>query len=456
MPRGSRPGERRGGRQRGTPNKKTLIKNAVFCAAASDPNRSPLDFMLALMRDPQGPIDVRLDMAAAAAPFVHARPRPPRRGRPHPMELRARRAKAEPPSGGEDRAVPCGEENSTLQPGVPVGDENPTLQPDLPVAEERPALQPALAGEGEKPTLQPALAGRPEKAELASGGDRVVLTAVAPDATRSSTLRSLSPLQFLMAVMTDPEGTLRQRARAAQVAARYKHKPADYERSAALVEDEFGFKIDPQVARTIREIAGECDCLADRSEPSPADIQKHKTLLKELREQIATIECSATYSWADLKNDKERLKEIQEQRRQQRKLPPDRDAEEAYLIARMEAYRATPKHQAWCRISGLEVRHAKGDMLTDAEISELASLRAQFPTVAQQFANRNWSYYVWDGLVVINRQSMEEMRRRSERGPTPEEIEKDKRKGESCFEAQERDKLSQRQIDYLDNRPKPV
>ena len=282
------------------------------------------------------------------------------------------------------------------------------------------------------------------------------LTAVAPNAARPCALRPLRPLEFLMAVMTDPEATPRQRMRAAQVAARYTHQPADYERSAALVEDEFGFKIDPLVARTIREIAGQCDCLADRSEPSPADIQKHKTLLKYLNEQIATIECSATYSWADLKNDKERLKEIQEQRRQQRKLPPDRDAEEAYLIARMEAYRATPKHQAWCRISGLEVRHAKGDMLTDAEISELASLRGQFPTVAQQFANRNWSYYLWDGLVIINRQTIEEMRRRDERGPTPEEIEKDKRKGESCFEAQERDKLSRRQIDYLDNRPKPV
>ena len=35
MPRGSRPGERRGGRQRGAPNKKTLIKNAVFLAAAA-------------------------------------------------------------------------------------------------------------------------------------------------------------------------------------------------------------------------------------------------------------------------------------------------------------------------------------------------------------------------------------------------------------------------------------
>ena len=374
--------------------------------------------MLALMRDPQVPIDLRLDTAAAAAPFVHARPRPPSRGRPHPMELRARR--------GGDGGVPGGEEN--------------------------PILQPALSSGHEKPTLQPALPGGPEKAELASAGEEAVpLTAVAPKAARPCALRPLRPLEFLMAVMADPEATPRQRMRAAQVAARYKHKPADYERSAALVEDEFGFKIDPQVARTIREIAGECDCLADRFEPSPADIQKHKTLLKYLNEQIATIECSATYSWADLKNDKERLKEIQEQRRQQRKLPPDRDAEEAYLIARMEAYRATPKHQAWCRISGLEVRHAKGDMLTDAEISELASLRAQFPTVAQQFANRNWSYYL--GLVIIRKATIEE---RDERGPTPEEIEKDKRKGESCFEAQERDKSSRRQIDYLDNRPKPV
>jgi hypothetical protein len=87
MPRGSRPGERRGGRQRGTPNKKTLIKNAVFCAAAADPDRSPLDFMLALMRDPQVPLDLRLEMAAAASPFVHARPEPARNKRPDPLDL---------------------------------------------------------------------------------------------------------------------------------------------------------------------------------------------------------------------------------------------------------------------------------------------------------------------------------------------------------------------------------
>jgi hypothetical protein len=90
MPRGSKPGERRGGRQRGTPNNKTLIKNAVFLAAASDGDRSPLNFMLALMRDPQVPLDLRIDMAATAAPFVHAKPEPARNKRPDPLDLRDR------------------------------------------------------------------------------------------------------------------------------------------------------------------------------------------------------------------------------------------------------------------------------------------------------------------------------------------------------------------------------
>jgi hypothetical protein len=47
MPRGSKPGERRGGRQPGTPNKKTALVNAAFDAATSNPDLSPLDFLLA-------------------------------------------------------------------------------------------------------------------------------------------------------------------------------------------------------------------------------------------------------------------------------------------------------------------------------------------------------------------------------------------------------------------------
>src|SRR5215469_6925076 len=52
MPRGSQPGERRGGRQPGTPNKKTALVIAAFDAATSNPDLSPLDFLLGVMRDP--------------------------------------------------------------------------------------------------------------------------------------------------------------------------------------------------------------------------------------------------------------------------------------------------------------------------------------------------------------------------------------------------------------------
>jgi hypothetical protein len=79
MPQGSKPGERRGGRQRGTPNKKTALRNAAINAAAADPNLSPLGFLLGLMRDVSLPIELRVDMAAAAMPLFHAKPKSPRR-----------------------------------------------------------------------------------------------------------------------------------------------------------------------------------------------------------------------------------------------------------------------------------------------------------------------------------------------------------------------------------------
>jgi hypothetical protein len=76
MPRGSKPGERRGGRQRGTPNKSTLLKHAAFEAAATDPNLSPLDFLLKLMRQVDLPLELRVTVAQQALPFTHPKPKP--------------------------------------------------------------------------------------------------------------------------------------------------------------------------------------------------------------------------------------------------------------------------------------------------------------------------------------------------------------------------------------------
>jgi hypothetical protein len=71
MPRGSKPGERRGGRQRGTPNKKTALRNAALAAAAA---KSPLEFLCGIMSDPRVSSELRIKAAQAALPFVHAKP----------------------------------------------------------------------------------------------------------------------------------------------------------------------------------------------------------------------------------------------------------------------------------------------------------------------------------------------------------------------------------------------
>jgi len=67
--RGSSPGERRGGRQKGTPNRATAAKAAEIAASGM----TPLDYMLAVMRDETAARPERLEAAAKAAPYVHPR-----------------------------------------------------------------------------------------------------------------------------------------------------------------------------------------------------------------------------------------------------------------------------------------------------------------------------------------------------------------------------------------------
>ena len=73
MPRGSQPGERRGGRQKGTPNKSTVLKKAALSAACADTAITPLEFLLSVMRDPAALTGLRVQVARAAAPLVHGR-----------------------------------------------------------------------------------------------------------------------------------------------------------------------------------------------------------------------------------------------------------------------------------------------------------------------------------------------------------------------------------------------
>ena len=61
---GKRPGA---GRKPGVPNKATAQRQAMVAAGGD----TPLDFLLAVMRGNDAPLDVRLEAAKAAAPYVH-------------------------------------------------------------------------------------------------------------------------------------------------------------------------------------------------------------------------------------------------------------------------------------------------------------------------------------------------------------------------------------------------
>jgi hypothetical protein len=75
---GSRPGEYRGGRSKGTPNKRTLALRQGLVTVGARPEEAalppallPLDLMLSVVRDENLPLEVRLAAARYAAPYCH-------------------------------------------------------------------------------------------------------------------------------------------------------------------------------------------------------------------------------------------------------------------------------------------------------------------------------------------------------------------------------------------------
>ena len=69
MPRGAQPGERRGGRAKGTRNAKKAAEIELIEATGL----TPLQYMLQVLRDHNHPHAERMDAAKSAAPYVHAR-----------------------------------------------------------------------------------------------------------------------------------------------------------------------------------------------------------------------------------------------------------------------------------------------------------------------------------------------------------------------------------------------
>jgi hypothetical protein len=68
MPRGSKPGERRGGRRRQTPNRTTVLADRILVAATATPEATPQELLAILVRDDALPPATRMAIARKTSP----------------------------------------------------------------------------------------------------------------------------------------------------------------------------------------------------------------------------------------------------------------------------------------------------------------------------------------------------------------------------------------------------
>ena len=66
MLRGSKPGERRGGRKRETPNRRTILTERILAIGSDHPTASWREFLLILVKDRELPADMGLTRLSTA------------------------------------------------------------------------------------------------------------------------------------------------------------------------------------------------------------------------------------------------------------------------------------------------------------------------------------------------------------------------------------------------------
>jgi hypothetical protein len=342
MPRGSKPGERRGGRQRGTPNKKTALRKAALLAASHNPNLLPIDFLLRLMRDTNVPLAHRVDLAAAAAPFVHVK---------------------------EHR---------------PVGK----------------AAIPRYGGPGSGAGTTKGLVFGPSRSAIAKLNG----------AAAATTAADVSPLDFLLWVMNDPDAPPALRVKAAHVAAPYIHAkagPNPLDVPVSGIDDPDGLVVDAAVVRQLR------DELVHRYSLSRDD----KELRVECDIRIAKLMMSLPDPPPGFTppQGKERTRPFSEldYKRKTRGLTAEEVVEEARVIARHDAGRSVEDRAfEYCRALKWKAS------LTSEEQSEFDRLMALYPNMESKFADAKKTQ--WERLMEFRAQLAE--RRHRERSSAVKEV----------------------------------
>jgi hypothetical protein len=313
MPRGSKPGERRGGRQRGTPNKKTALRNAAI-GAAVDPNISPRDFMLGLMRNCDLPLADRFTAAQAALPLVH------------PKLTTGRTNDASSGEYGYDRC------------DVNVKRKSESTARVIPTRG---------TGNG--------IATRTKDADL-------------------------SPLDFFLETMRNPEVPVHVRTKAARIAAPFLHPKPASRKPGLVINDPYGFVIDLEAAREVRDEYRRHFRFFQTLHMRSRDDTQHWVALQRYQELEWSLgqstECPTCYTSVDEHEDLERRDELFKKwmyGQRPHQLTPEEDAEEAHLYGRIAAFRVARSRD----LKRMRALKELGDKRTADEQSELDAFEAR-------------------------------------------------------------------------------
>jgi hypothetical protein len=276
MLRGSRPGERRGGRKRGTPNKRTVLANRLLSVGSGQPTASWSALLASLVKDQELPADIR--MAVAVKCFPPKRPQSSRSDRPRILA------------------------------GIQA-----TMQQEV------------LAEVGS--------AEAPERSDV-RGSD-----------TASSKLSPQTIDAFVgivQEVTADPKA---RRKAALQIAESVLPKAR---KKPKILPDEFGFSVNPNLARRYRDIVRKQRFLARQPNCKvPAVAEKIKKLEVRAGRILAGLElpCPTRYGFDQAAKDSDRLIELI-YARAEAGLTEEQDAEEAHLRVRADLYWNGPEETA--------------------------------------------------------------------------------------------------------------
>jgi hypothetical protein len=220
---------------------------------------------------------------------------------------------------------------------------------------------------------------------------RATDTAKPSAAGSESNAQDLSPLDFLLSLMRDPETPPDLRGRVVRVVAPYVHpRPGRSPRpeNALVIDDPFGFFVDLGAARALREDQLRLRLL-ERTPHLRPDDREQKELEASIVERKKALGWPRGYTKSDLAEDRTRLSHFWKKRKApwpHNKLTEEEEAEEAHLAARSDAYYNSPEaigeSQARSRslLIGLKF-FSREPPATPEEISEFAKLRVLYPSV---------------------------------------------------------------------------